>query len=85
MKKYILVLFAVVFLNSCQSEGPPVFVFLGSYFPSWIFYFIASIIVVLVVRILLVKINIDELIKYKFVFYASLIIIFAFLFSLLFS
>ncbi|WP_392560061.1 YtcA family lipoprotein [Orbus mooreae] len=85
MKKYLLILLMTVFLTSCKQEGPPVVVFLGSYFPSWIFYFIASIILVLLARILLIKISIDQLINYKPILYISLVAIFAFLFSLLFS
>lgn len=85
MKKNIFTLFVIIFLKGCKSEGPPVVVFLGSYFPAWIFYFIFSIILVLLLRIFLIKISIDEFIKYKFVFYVSLIVIVAFLLSLFFS
>ncbi|WP_392563145.1 YtcA family lipoprotein [Orbus sturtevantii] len=56
----------------------------GSYFPSWIFYFIFSIIITLLLRVLFIKIGFDNLIGYKLLFYISLMLILAFLSSFLF-
>jgi len=84
MKKYLLIVLITLFLTSCGQSGAPVIVMFGSYFPSWIFYFIFGVIITILLRVLFIKIGFDNLIEYKLLFYISLMLILAFLSSLLF-
>jgi len=84
MKKYLLIVLITLFLTSCGQRGAPVIVMFGSYFPSWIFYFVFAVVITILLRVLFIKIGFDDLIEYKLLFYISLMLILAFFSSLLF-
>ncbi|WP_084687977.1 YtcA family lipoprotein [Paraburkholderia oxyphila] len=73
---------ALPWLAGC-SVSPSISV-LGAYFPDWMFCFLGSLAVTLIVRAVLVRLQRESLLGPPFVAYSSLLLLFSLLFWLLF-
>lgn len=50
----------------------PSFTVAGSYFPAWLVFIFAAILVTVLVRVVLIRIGIDDVMHYKLVVYSAL-------------
>jgi hypothetical protein len=71
------------FLTGCAQGRPPYVVLFNSYFPSWIACAAAGCIAALIMRVLLVRWGIDELLPVHFLTYLAFAAAVMFLLSLL--
>ena len=60
-------------LGGCQSSAPS-FAIAGSYFPAWLVFSWLSIALTVLIRILLIRIGIDDLLRFKLVVYICIAI-----------
>ncbi|MGE8658721.1 MAG: YtcA family lipoprotein [Achromobacter sp.] len=71
------------FLAGCAQSRPPYVVLFDSYFPSWIACAVAGCLAAIIMRVLLVRAGIDELLPFNFLTYLAFAAAVMFLLSLL--
>nr|WP_254045716.1 YtcA family lipoprotein [Paenalcaligenes hominis] len=69
-------------LTGCQRA--PSFNIGGAYFPAWLVFALASVVVTLVVRGVLIRLGVDDALRYKPVLYIGLMVMFCLAALLLF-
>ncbi|MFA5663267.1 YtcA family lipoprotein [Castellaniella sp.] len=79
--------YALLLALLCTGCGPraPSFLFLGSYFPSWLFGIAAGTIATVLLRLALIRVGIDDALPLRLLVYTGLAVIFAMMFAFTFS
>lgn len=67
---YMLVIASLFSLSGCQKT--PSLAIAGSYFPAWLLMCFASIAGTILIRLLLIRLGIDEVLRFKLFFYTCL-------------
>ncbi|EKT1238134.1 hypothetical protein QFN52_004301 [Escherichia coli] len=70
-------------LSGCVTQQAPVFILLGSYFPSWIACALLGIVAAVIVRLIFIWFGIDEALTGRLFVYTCLALTVAFMSSFL--
>lgn len=54
------------------AAAAPSFTVAGSYFPAWLVFIFAAIFITILIRMVLIRIGIDDAMRYKLVVYSAL-------------
>jgi len=78
---------ALLLALACTGCGPraPAFLFLGSYFPSWLFGIAAGTVAAVLLRFALIRAGIDDVLPLRLLVYTCLAVLFAMVFAFTFS
>lgn len=79
----LLSLITIFMLSGCVTQQAPVFMLLGSYFPSWIACALLGIVVAVFARVIFIWLGIDEVLTGRLFVYTCLGLTVAFMSSLL--
>ncbi len=79
------VLCTTLTLGGCSMAQAPAFFMFGSYFPSWLIGTAVGIVLMIPLRWLLIRSGIDDALPLRLLFYVSLVLIIAMMFSYTFS
>ena len=66
---YLAPLF-VVLLSGCARA--PSFVVAGSFFPAWLIFIFIAILITLLIRVVFIKIGLDDVLRFRVLVYSSL-------------
>lgn len=69
---YAFLILAPLFLISGCSVGAPSFTMAGSYFPAWLIFAFVAIILTVLIRIVLIRLGIDDAMRFKLFIYTAL-------------
>ncbi len=72
----------VAALTGCGSARAPSFYVAGSYFPAWLLCVVAGIVGAILVRVLFIKLSLDDILPLRSLVYTCVAILFAMIIGL---
>lgn len=72
MPFYYMFAFIPLFLISGCNGGAPSFTMAGSYFPAWLIFAFVAIILTVLIRVVLIRLGIDDVLRFKLFIYTAL-------------
>ena len=83
-RSLILLTASTLVLTGCVQVGAPAFTLVGSFIPYWMVCAAIGLVVTIIVRIVLIKIGIDDVLPVRLLVYLCLMLTVSFISSLLF-
>ncbi len=80
----ILVTLSTLVLTGCVQVGAPAFTLLGSFIPYWMVCAAIGLVVAIIVRVIFIKIGIDDVLPLRLLVYLCLMLTVSFISALLF-
>lgn len=68
---YVLISVSLFLIGGC-THGAPSFTMAGSYFPAWLIFAFVAIILTVLIRVVLIRLGIDDVLRFKLFIYTAL-------------
>lgn len=81
---WLVVILSILTLSGCVQTGAPAFTLLGSFIPYWMVCAAAGLAVAIIVRLIFIKVGIDDLLPFRLAVYLCLMLSVSFISALLF-
>lgn len=81
----LLILFCVVTLTGCGQARAPSFLLFGSYFPSWLIGVGVSVPIVLLIRMALIRMGLEDYLPARLLVYVSMVVLCTMAFAFIYS